>query len=301
MPKKIIDLLQEKKFILSVELVTPRNGEDVNELYEGVKKLQGKIDFVSVTKGAGGSLRGGTLPITYFCQEKLGFNVVSHFVCRERKKQQIENELIDMHYFGISNILALRGDAPVGAKEEAWSGDYKYAYLLIEQIKNMNKGMYLPTPTMKVEKREGLPTNFCILAAGHPENPAEEEIKHMQCKIEAGAEVIMTQMIFSFAEYKNYLENLRSAGINLPVLAGVRPLLNFKPADSVEKFFGLKVADELMNGLKERQEEDEKAKEFGLNYAAEMIKKLKEFGCPGVHLFTLNDLEMAEEILQRIK
>ncbi len=307
--KKIIELLKEKKFTYSVEIISPRNGTDINELYQQIDKIKDKVDFVSVTKGAGGSLRGGTLPITFFAQEKFSLSAISHFVCREHTKQEIENELTDLHYFGIKNILALRGDAPVGAKDEVWSGDYQYAYLLVQQIKNMNNGIYLPTPTMKTPTREGLPTDFCIIVAGHPENPIEEEIEHLKCKISAGADVIITQMIFSFEEYKNYVDRLRKAGINLPVIAGVRPLVDFSQADSVERFFGIKVADEIMNGLKEindkkesqqlsEEEAKQKSREFGINYTKETIRKLQEYCCPGVHLFVLNDIEMVNELLE---
>jgi len=197
--------------------------------------------------------------------------------------------------------VALRGDAPVGAKDEAWSGDYHYAYQLIEQINQMNKGIYLPTPTMKTDTREGHPTNFCIVVAGHPEDNITEEIEHLKCKINAGAEVIITQMVFSFEEYNTYVNHLRTAGINLPVLAGVRPLTNFSQADSIGRFFGIKVNEGLLEGLKERENDEAKAREFGLSYTTEMIRKLKEFGCPGVHLFILNDTDIVNDLLERIE
>lgn len=298
--KKVTELLKEKKFVLSLEIVPPRNGENIEEVYSFLATLKGKVDFISVTKGAGGSLRGGTLPITYLAQEKYGLNAVSHFVCREHSKQEIENELIDLHYFGIRNILALRGDAPAGAKEEIWNGDYQYAYLLVEQIKKMNHGLYLPTPTMKATERKGLPTDFCILVAGHPEDPREKEIEHLKCKIQAGAEAIITQMIFSFEEYKRYVEAIRAAGINLPVLAGIRPLVDYAQARTIEPFFGIKVDERLMKGLKELEGDKEKARQFGLNYTAEMIRKLKKYGCPGVHLFVLFDRKILDEILAKI-
>ncbi|MBS3165807.1 methylenetetrahydrofolate reductase [Candidatus Woesearchaeota archaeon] len=298
--KKISEVLAEKKFTISVELVPPRNGNSPKEVYDCLEFLSGKIDFVSVTKGAGGSLRGGTLPLTYVAQEKYGLNAVAHFVCRERSKPEIENDLTDLDYLGINNVLALRGDAPAGAKDEVWNGDYQYAYLLVDQISRMNKGLYLPTPTMKVLERSGLPTNFGIIVAGHPEDPWELEKEHLLCKINAGAEVIITQMIFSFEEYKNYVDNLRSAGINLPVLAGVRPLVKLSQATSAEEFFKLKVADELKRGLKEFETEELKSREFGLNYTVEMIRQLKGYGCPGVHLFTLNDLALIKDLLGKI-
>ncbi len=299
--KKIVDVLKEKPFTLSVELVPPRNGTDVGEVLRCLEFLQGKVDFVSITKGAGGSLRGGSLPLTYLAQERYGMNVLAHFVCRERSRQEIENDLTDLHLFGITNILALRGDAPAGAKEEAWNGDYQYAYLLVEQILRMNQGIYLPTPLMKVSQREGLPTSFGIAVAGHPEDPISEEIEHLRCKIQAGAEVIITQMIFSFEEYHCYVKNLRAAGINLPVIAGIRPYTKYSQVLSTEEFFKLKVAEELKTGLKQFEKDEAQSREFGLSYTAKMIQKLKDYGCPGVHLFTLNDLELIKELWGKMK
>src|SRR3989338_305897 len=200
--KKITDLLKEKKFTVSVELVPPRNGEGKDEILNKIENLKGKVDFVSVTKGAGGSLRGGTLPISVFAKEH-GIIPISHFVCRERTSAEIENDLIDMYYFDINNILALRGDPPAGAKDEVWDGDYEYAYLLVNQLKRLNHGKYLPRKNVDTEdSRPGIKTDFCIIVAGHPEDPVEKEIEHLKAKIEAGAEVIITQMIFSFKEYE---------------------------------------------------------------------------------------------------
>lgn len=298
--KKITDILKEKKFTLSVELVPPRNGEGKEEILPKIKSLKGKVDFVSITKGAGGSLRGGTLPISVFAKEH-GVIPLAHFVCRERTKAEIENDIIDLYYFDINNILALRGDPPAGAKDEEWDGDYKYACLLVKQISDLNKGRYLPRRNLdKGEFRDGIKTDFCIVVAGHPEDPFEEELEHIKSKIDAGAEVIITQMVFSFGEYKKYVENLKKNGIKLPVIVGIRPLTNFKQAESVENFFGLKVAEELKNGL-EKAKNDKEAYEFGINYAAEMIKKLKSYGAPGAHLFVLNDVEVVENLLGRIR
>ncbi|MFH1641996.1 MAG: methylenetetrahydrofolate reductase [Nanoarchaeota archaeon] len=296
---KITDILKEKDFTVSVELVPPRNGEGKDQMLENIRKLKNKVDFVSITKGAGGSLRGGTLPISVFAKEH-GIIPISHFVCRERTKAEIENDIIDLDYFDIDNVLALRGDPPAGAKDEEWDGDYKFAYLLAKQISNLNKGRYTPRKNFdKGDYREGIRTNFCIIVAGHPEDPVKDEIEHIKAKIDAGAEVIITQMIFSFDEYKTYIENLRKNSINLPVIPGIRPLTNIKQAESVEKFFGLKVTEELMNGLKQLTSEKE-AYEFGINYTAAMIKKLKEYGAPGVHLFVLNDVSIVQDLLKRI-
>ena len=197
--------------------------------------------------------------------------------------------------------MALRGDPPAGAKDEKWDGDYKYAYLLVKQINDLNKGRYLPRKGFDDrEFREGVKTDFCIIVAGHPEDTVDEEVKHIKAKVDAGAEVIITQMIFSFEEYKGYVENLRKNGIKLPVIPGIRPLTNFKQAESVEKFFGLRVTDALKEVLK-KAKSDEEAYKLGIEYTTNMIRRLKEYGAPGVHLFVLNDVDLIEELLSKIK
>ncbi len=287
--KKVTEILKEKGFTWSVELVPPRNGTSCDEIFSQLDFLKDKVDFVSITKGAGGSLRGGTLPISYFAQAKFGLNTIAHFVCRERTKYEIENDLMDLYYMGINNILALRGDPPAGQKKEAWDGDYRYAYLLMQQINNMNKGIYLPRKGIDKESRKGLQTDFCIIAAGHPEDDFADELKHIRAKIEAGAELIITQMIFSFEEYREYAEKLRKNNITVPVIPGIRPIRNLKQIESIERFFKLKVNKELKDGFKE-------APDFGIKYCSEMIKKLKQYGAPGVHLFVLNDVKVVEEL-----
>ncbi|MBN1156259.1 methylenetetrahydrofolate reductase [Candidatus Woesearchaeota archaeon] len=292
---KITEILKRKAFTVSVEIVPPRNGADPEQLLSKISGIKGKVDFVSVTKGAGGSLRGGTLPMSHLVQERFGIETIAHFVCRERTKEEIENDLIDLQYLNIKNILALRGDPPAGAKDEKWDGDYIYAYKLVEQIKRMNNGKYLPRKGLEEDWRNGMKTDFCILAAGHPENPPEKEIEYMKAKVAAGAEVIITQMVFSFEEYKEYVEMLRQAGINVPVIPGIRPVLSRKQAESMESFFGLNVNEKLKKGLMD----ESKAREFGLGYFAEMMRKLRAYKAPGVHFFVLNEVELVDELLKR--
>ena len=292
--QKITEIIK-KKFTVSAEVVPPRNGSDPKEILDKIKSLKGKVDFISVTKGAGGSLRGGTLPLSLFAKEQ-GVIPVAHFVCRERTKAEIENEVIDYSYLGINNILALRGDPPAGAKDEEWDGDYRYAYKLVEQINNLNYGRYIPRKNIdKTPYRQGIKTDFCILVAGHPEDPIEQEIKHIKEKIGAGAQVIMTQMIFSFDEYKSYVEALKENCIDLPVIAGVRPLVSLKQAESVERFFGLKVNTKIKEILKNAKSEQE-AREKGIRYTKDMISRLKQYGAAGAHLFILDDFRLVEEI-----
>ncbi|MFH1848836.1 MAG: methylenetetrahydrofolate reductase [archaeon] len=285
--KKITDI---GHFSVSVEIVPPRNGRDPSTLFEQLGNIKDKIDFISVTKGAGGSLRGGSFPISHIANSSYGLNVVPHLVCRERNRYELENEIVDLHYFGMKNILALRGDPPAGS-DQHWSGEYHYAYRLAEQVRNMNHGIYLPLQNDD-SPRTGLRTDFCIIVAGHPEDQIKDEIRHLRCKINAGASLVITQMVFSFEEFRSYFEGLRSEGIDIPVIAGIRPLVNLNQARATETFFGLKVNERLKQGLG-----GDSARDFGVGYTIDMIRRLKECGAFGAHLFVLSDLELAGQIL----
>src|SRR5690606_36558109 len=112
----------------------------------------------------------------------------AHFTCRDLTPQEIENHLMDHHYFGIRNILALRGDPPLGHSEwKSKSGSYDYAHQLIEQIKNLNQGIYLSRPGDESRTQDSEATDFCIGAAAHPDHPnTQERIEFFKLKIEQG-------------------------------------------------------------------------------------------------------------------
>jgi methylenetetrahydrofolate reductase (NADPH) len=118
--KKIIDIIGRGKTTVSAEVIPPRNGAHQLTVLQQIDKLIASgAEFLSVTKGAGGSLRGGSLPIAQTIKEKFNRPCIAHFTCRDLTPEEVENQLIDHHYFGIRNILALRGDPPQGLGGEA--------------------------------------------------------------------------------------------------------------------------------------------------------------------------------------
>ncbi len=168
--RKLTDVLRHNRFTLSAEVMPPRNGGEQSAVLSQVEQLiAAGAHFLAVTKGAGGSLRGGSLPIAQAIKECFGVPAIAHFTCRDLVPEEVENQLVDHHYFGIRNILALRGDPPDGQPEwRAREGGYSYAYELIEQIRDLNAGRYLvrqggPAPSSQE------PTDFCIGAAAYPE------------------------------------------------------------------------------------------------------------------------------------
>ncbi|RME93229.1 MAG: hypothetical protein D6767_01440 [Candidatus Hydrogenedentota bacterium] len=180
--KSVVEILNENDFSLSAEIIPPRNGTDFHEVFSILEKLkEAGFDFISVTHGAGGSLRGGTLPISYHAQTHFGLTAIAHLTCRNMTKEDLENVLIDHHYFGVRNILALRGDPPdgIGAEFHPVEGGFQYAYELIELIQRLNEGKYLPRKNFdEGDFRPGIKTQFCIGAACYPEDPKEVRLKY---------------------------------------------------------------------------------------------------------------------------
>src|SRR5436190_7258100 len=126
----------------------PRNGQSIQSVYQQIEALtKSGAQYLAVTKGAGGSLRGGSLPIAQAIKDRFQIPCVAHFTCRDLLPEEVENQLIDHHYFGIRNILALRGDPPDG--QPTWQprpGRYAYAHQLIHQIRRLNQAEYLTRP-----------------------------------------------------------------------------------------------------------------------------------------------------------
>lgn len=286
--KKITDVLKFSPFTISAEVVPPRNGEDQNVTMEKLQQIiESGVHFLSVTKGAGGSLRGGSLPMAQVIKDRFNRPCVAHFTCRDLVAEEVENLLMDHHYFGIRNILALRGDPPMGSEEwKPRDGGYSYAYELIEQIVKMNGGEFLQRKGFSVKALEK--TDFSIGAAVYPEHPdAKERKEFSRLKFEAGAQYGITQMLFNPDYYERLLEEMAIVGINAPILPGLRILKNKKQAQVMTQRFGCHVPEWYVKALPE----DDKTVpvEQILVPFYSLVEQLKKLSAPGVHLFILSD------------
>ncbi|OQW53716.1 MAG: hypothetical protein A4S09_06615 [Proteobacteria bacterium SG_bin7] len=304
--KKITDFLKDYKFTLSAEVIPPRNGaEQANILTQIDLLVSHGAQFLSVTKGAGGSLRGGSLPIAHAIKDRFKVPSIAHFTCRDLTPQDVENQLIDHHYFGIRNILALRGDPPTGQKEwKAREGSYSYAYQLIQQIKKLNDGQFLERPDgPKAKSREKL--DFSIGCAVYPEHPIEKErIDFFRLKVEHGAEYAISQMLFDSDAYSRFLELTAKAKVTIPVLPGTRIIKTKEAGERMAKRFEINLPKSISStlGTDEDQKRDPKGvMEKSLEAFIRFIEKLKSIGAPGVHVFVLSDTEISCLLLQRLK
>lgn len=297
--QKITEVLKAKKFTVSAEIIPPRNGESQADVFSKISKLtDARVDFLSVTKGAGGSLRGGSLPIAQAIKDHFSRPSIAHFTCRDLVPEEIENLLIDHHYFGIRNILALRGDPPMGV--ESWvprDGGYSYAYQLVDQIRALNAGEFIARANFKVEHKEK--TDFCIGVAVYPEHPdAKERLVFSQEKFKRGADYGITQMLFDPDVYARYLDLLATQGIYKPVLPGLRILKSKKQARVMQQRFGCSTPDWYFRSL---PDEDKPLNSPSvLEPFLKIVENLKRVGAPGVHLFILSDTDLNIEAINQL-
>ncbi len=297
--KKITEILKLNAFTVSAEVIPPRNGSSPVEIIKQINQLTaGGAQFLAVTKGAGGSLRGGSLPIAQIIKEKFNRPCIAHFTCRDLTPEEVENQLMDHHYLGIRNILGLRGDPPVGESNfTPRPGSYPYAYQLIEQIARLNQGEYLERTGYKVEKREA--TDFCIGAAVYPDaTDKSERIEFFKQKVFAGAEFAITQMLCDADSYSEFLDRSARAGLDTPVLPGARILNSKAQAQRMAQRFGFSLPKKLLNSLPD----DPKGNEQQIiDCFLNLIADLKKAGAPGIHLFVLSDIELSCQALKQLK
>lgn len=297
---KITDFLKTSPFTLSAEVIPPRNGAEQLKILEQIQTLtQAGAQFLAVTKGAGGSLRGGSLPIAQAIKEQFHVPCIAHFTCRDLLPVEIENQLMDHHYFGIRNILALRGDPPDG--QPAWKpreGGYNFAHELITQIKGLNQGNYLSRPGGPAHDSKEK-TDFCIGAAAYPEHPNEEErIQFFKLKAEAGAQFGITDMLFDWEKYAKFRDQLAKGGVKIPLLPGTRLLKSRTQAEKMMAKFRVSVPKDVLSALPETDGPD--AISRGVELFLNLAERLKKAGAPGIHAYVISDTQGAATALREL-
>jgi methylenetetrahydrofolate reductase (NADPH) len=298
---KVSELL-DKRFTVSVEVFPPRNGHPPKIILDKIAALKRlKPDFISITKGAMGSMRGGTVPIGYMMAAKHGMVPLVHFRSRDHTRKEVENLLVDHTYFEIRNILAVMGDPVAGEPKRLPDPrtHNRYASDLVRQIADMNEGKYLPLEGEKAPYRKGERSDFCIGVAAYPERDAAEELKVMKAKVSAGADFAITQMFFEPATYTSYVKRMRKAGFRIPIVAGIRPITRPEHVEAAERLFHAKVPPALKRAIAGASQK--KAREACVDYTVDLCRKVSAAGAPGVHLFILNDVELASEILNSVR
>lgn len=280
---KIADILK-KKMTFSFEVFPPKEKQPIEPLINTLNQLyQFQPDFVSCTYGAGGTNVGRNMEI---CHEikKAGMAIpMTHFTCISNTREGIKRELEEYISKGVENVLALRGDIPSGWEDTR--GDFQHANQLIAFIK------------------ENFP-DMGIAAAGAPEkhiqcDTFEEDIAHIRMKQDAGADFIMSQLCYDLEQFERWVEMLRKAGIHLPIVVGVMPVLNKEATLRMTlSMNGCSIPRELAEIISRYYNNPEDFKKAGKEYTIKQIFRYMNLGVNGIHIYSLNKYEDVSEIVQ---
>lgn len=314
---KVIDIINQKKApFASFELVPPLKGSDINKLYGAIEPLMefappfinitfhrdevefrqtadGTFEKVTITK------RPGSVAIAAAIMKRFPVEVVPHLICGGASKHQIENDLIDLNFLDIQNVVALRGDAIPGQKYFVPEPDgHRYSCELVGQIHNMNRGIYLDKCL-----KNAVPTNFCIGVAAYPEKHYEApnidiDIENLKRKVDAGADYIVTQMFFDNTRFYEFAAKCRAAGITVPIIPGLKPISTQTHIEMLPRAFSIDLPQELMNEV--RKCKDNKAiYQVGIEWCTAQSKDLLAHGAPAIHYYTMGKADNIREILKR--
>jgi methylenetetrahydrofolate reductase (NADPH) len=285
---RIIDLLQRGKPCVSFEFFPPKTDEGMASLLSTVATLK-SLDpsFVSMTYGAGGSTRSKTVGLVAKIKHEIGIESVAHLTCVGHTKDELNSVLAELQGNGIDNVLALRGDPPKGQTTFVANRDgFSYASELVRFIKER--------------------FSFCVGVAGYPEKHIEapsmqEDLRHLKEKVDAGADVIITQLFFNNADYFSFVDSLRARGISAPVIAGIMPIVD---TEQIKRFAGLCGAvlpSELLKKLEAASDDKEQMAAIGVEHAFQQCRDLLRSGAPGLHFYTLNKSHSTQEIFLKLK
>ncbi|GJM33621.1 MAG: methylenetetrahydrofolate reductase [Saprospiraceae bacterium] len=303
--------------LISFEVLPPLKGGSMQTIFDTLDPLmEFKPPFIDVTyhreefiykKRESGYYektairkRPGTVGICAAIMHRYGVDAVPHLICGGFTQEDTENVLIDLNFLNINNVLALRGDArKFEARFVPEEGGYEYAIDMVRQIGEMNKGKYLDT---NIEN--GVKTDFCVGIAGYPEKHFESpnfelDLVHTKAKIEAGANYIVTQMFFDNKHYFNYVKACREAGINVPIVPGLKPVTKLYQLNSLPRMFHVDLPSELVREVSNAKTAEARL-QAGIEWCAAQSKELKEAGAPCLHYYTMGDSETIRAVVEQV-
>jgi methylenetetrahydrofolate reductase (NADPH) len=275
--------------VISFEFFPPKTSEgDRNLLEKHIPALaQTRPDFCSVTYGAGGGTRDKTLMIVDRIQREHRLTALAHLTCVNHTREEVRGVLKKIRALGCQNILALRGDPPVGGEFQKTPGGFEFAAELVQFIRQQN--------------------SFSVGVAGFPEghiankNGKTDDWRHLKEKVDAGADFVLTQLFFDNADYFEFRDHVAGRlGVRVPLVPGIVPILSAAQITKFTQLCGAKIPPQLREKLDELGEDDEASLEFGIQYATQQCQELLRAGAPGLHFYTLNKSRSTVQVLKNL-
>ena len=315
---KVTDHIENAKgkTMFSFEIVPPIKGKNIQELYNNIDPLMefnppfidvttSREEFVYIEKDGlldkkTTRMRPGTLGICASLQHKYKVDTVPHVLCGGFTKEETEYLLVDCHYLGIENVMALRGDA---MSEEKYftptNGGHAFASDLVVQIKDLNKGKYLHG-TIETDGNSG----FCIGVAGYPEKHLEapslkSDLKRLKHKVDMGADYVVTQMFFNNKKYFEFVEAARGMGITVPIIPGIKPIAVKRHLQLLPQVFKIDLPEDLVDAV-DNCATNKEVRQVGIEWAIQQSKELKDAGVPLLHYYSMGKSSNIEAIAREV-
>jgi methylenetetrahydrofolate reductase (NADPH) len=315
---KVIEHLEKAKNpLISFEIIPPKRGGNVRQLLDVLDDIiKYEPPFIDITSHAaeviyeetsdGGMQmkvkrkRPGTLGLCALIQNKYNIDAVPHVLCSGFTREETEDFMIELHYLGIDNILAIRGDDSAFKKPLKFGRSInEYAVDLVKQISGLNHGKYIEEGLLDAD-----PMHFCIGVAGYPEKHFEApnlavDARKAKAKIEAGASYIVTQMFYSNQAYFNYVDVCHAEGITAPIIPGLKVITSKAQVKSIPKNFYIDIPQELADEIEEAKPEH--VIEVGVNWTLKQVEELLNKNVPSVHFYVMQNSEPIKKLMNKLK
>jgi len=285
----IRDLLNSGTPSLSFEFFPPKDDIGFWDLYKTIESLKPLAPtYVSVTYGAGGGTRRKTIDLVARIKKDIGIEPMAHLTCVGADRTEIARVLDELKANNIDNVLALRGDPPQGeSKFTPVEGGFRFAGELVTFIRERHH-------------------DFCLGGAcypeGHPEAPSREiDLENLKKKVDAGVDFLITQLFFDNADFLAFRERAHRAGIHLPILAGIMPILSVKQVKRFTQMCGATIPKDLLRRIESVEDDPEAVRQIGMYHAAEQCRGLLKENVAGIHFYTLNRSTATRAIYQLIQ
>jgi len=273
--------------VISFEIFPPKNDADGQKLDKLIAHLailkKYNPAFISLTYGAGGTNQNFSLDIIKRVQSELNLTVMPHFTCVGASRESVKDYLNEIQSLGLKNILALRGDIPEGVVQTNF--DFKYANELVEFIK--------------------IHTSLSIGVAGYPEGHIDcddflVDLDNLKRKVDAGADAIYTQMFFDNDKFFSFVQLVRDAGIDVPIIPGILPIMSFGQFERMLSMARVSVPKALMQRLEKFKDNSDDVKALGVEFASYQCQQLIDAEVAGLHFYTLNTSSSISPILDNL-
>ncbi|MCB0328815.1 MAG: methylenetetrahydrofolate reductase [NAD(P)H] [Bdellovibrionales bacterium] len=285
---KFLDFYNPGRIAYSFEFFPPKSEEQIPKTKETIRRYRAlRPDFLTVTYGAGGGTRDLTRELTAFIARELDIPSVAHLTCVGHSKSDIDSILDAYSESGVTHVLALRGDPPKGERTfVAHPNGFSCARDLAEHIRGRG--------------------GFSIAVAGYPEchpeaTSRDTELHYLKEKVDAGGEIVITQLFFDADLYFRFVENARSVGIEVPIVPGVMPIANAGQVKRFTSMCGASIPKEILSRLDELGDDSDAVKKYGVEVAVGLCERLTVGGAPGLHFYTLNKSTQVEQVCAALR